>query len=60
MYRKGVSALIVNKQDEFLLVNLLSFEERFFAIPGGGIDEGESFEDTAYREIHEELNISNN
>jgi putative (di)nucleoside polyphosphate hydrolase len=57
MYRKGVSALIQNKNNEFLLVNLNSFEERFFAIPGGGVEEGESLEDAVYREIEEELGI---
>ncbi|MDP3725734.1 MAG: NUDIX domain-containing protein [bacterium] len=57
MYRKGVSALIVNSNNEFLLVNLVSFEEKYFAIPGGGIEDGETMEDAAYREIHEELGI---
>lgn len=57
MYRKGVSALIINNDNQFLLVNLESFEERFFAIPGGGLDEGETLEEAAYREIEEELSI---
>ena len=57
MYRTGVSALIKNNKDEFLLVNLHSFEEKYFAIPGGGLDGGESLEDAVYREIKEELNI---
>ena len=57
MYRKGVSALIVNDKEEFLLVNLESFEEKFFAIPGGGLDKGETLEDAVYREIEEELGI---
>jgi ADP-ribose pyrophosphatase YjhB (NUDIX family) len=50
MYRKGVSALIINKNDEFLLVNLKSFEEKYFAIPGGGVEQGETLEDAVYRE----------
>lgn len=58
MYRKGVSALITNSKDEFLIVNLNSFEEQFFAIPGGGVEEGESLEEAAYREIKEELGIN--
>ncbi len=45
MYRKGVSALIVNKNQEFLLVNLESFEHRFFAVPGGGVVENEALEE---------------
>jgi len=57
MYRKGVSALIVNKDKEFLLVNLKSFEDRFFAIPGGGVEENETLEDAVYREVKEELGI---
>jgi putative (di)nucleoside polyphosphate hydrolase len=57
MYRKGVSALIVNNKDEFLIVNLESFEKKYFAIPGGGLDEGETLEQAVYREIQEELGI---
>lgn len=57
MYRKGVSALIINHSKEFLLVNLVSFEEKYFAIPGGGVEEGESLEEAAYREIKEEVGI---
>jgi ADP-ribose pyrophosphatase YjhB (NUDIX family) len=57
MYRKGISALIINQKNEFLLVNLESFEEKYFAVPGGGVEPGESLEDTVYREMHEELNI---
>jgi putative (di)nucleoside polyphosphate hydrolase len=57
MYRKGVSALIINKDDEFLLVNLKSFEDKYFAIPGGGVEQGETLENAVYREIYEELNI---
>lgn len=57
MYRKGVSALIVNNTKEFLLVNLVSLEEKYFVIPGGGVEEGESLEEAAYREIKEEVGI---
>jgi putative (di)nucleoside polyphosphate hydrolase len=58
MYRKGVSALIVNTKNEFLLVNLISFEEKYYAIPGGGVEKGESLENAIYREIKEELGIN--
>ena len=57
MYRNGVSALIVNKDNKILVVNLNSFEESYFAIPGGGSEDGESLEESVYREINEELGI---
>ena len=60
MYRKGVSVLIINNHQEFLIVNLESFETRFFAVPGGGLDEGETLEQAAYREVEEELGITTN
>lgn len=41
LFRKGVSALIINRNQELLLVNLQSFETKFYVIPGGGIEEGE-------------------
>jgi len=56
-FRKGVSALIINNKNEFLLVNLESFKAHFFTIPGGGIDQEETLEDAVYREIQEELGI---
>ena len=58
MYRKGSAALIVNKKNQFLLVNLISFEEKYFAIPGGGQEKGETFLRAIYRELNEELNIN--
>ena len=58
MYRRGVAALIMNTKQEILLVNLISFEEKYFAVPGGGQDEDETLQEAAYREIKEELNIN--
>jgi len=57
MFRKGVSALIINKKNEFLLVNLESFEDKYFAVPGGGVEREETLKDAVYRELNEELGI---
>ena len=57
MFRKGVSTLIINDKNEFLLVNLESFEDKYFAIPGGGVEKDETLIDAAYRELDEELKI---
>lgn len=57
MFRKSVSALILNYKRELLIVNLNSFNESFFSLPGGGIDKDESPDNAIYREIFEELNI---
>jgi len=57
MFRKGVSAIITNNKNEFLLVNLESFKERYFAIPGGGVERDETLKDAVYRELNEELGI---
>jgi len=57
MFRKGVSVLIVNKKNEFLLVNLESFEDKYFSILGGGVKQGETLEKAVYREVYEELGI---
>lgn len=57
MFRKGVAALIRNEKKEFLFVNLVAFKEQYYAVPGGGIEAGESAERAVYREIKEELGI---
>ena len=57
LYRKGSAALIVNKKNQFLLINLISYQEIFFTIPSGGREKGETFLETIYRELNEELNI---
>ena len=57
MFRKGVSSIIINNKNQFLLVNLESFEEKYFAIPGGGVEQGETLKDAVYRELDEELGI---
>ncbi len=53
MYRVGVAAIILNKSNQILTVNLVSFDEIYYAIPGGGLENGESLKDALLREIKE-------
>jgi ADP-ribose pyrophosphatase YjhB (NUDIX family) len=49
--------IILNKKKEVLLLKRAETEDRFvgyWSLPGGGAEDGESFEDTAKREIIEE------
>lgn len=51
-----VSGLIVDKTK--ILMIKLSYKDGY-ALPGGGVDPGESFEDALKRELREELGLSN-
>jgi len=57
VYRQAVSALIINQENELLLVNLVSFAEKYYALPGGGIESQESTQEAIYRELNEELGL---
>lgn len=60
MYRQGVSIILLNKQKEILLENLVSFATYYYALPGGGKKPSEKLEKTVVRELKEELGISKN
>ncbi len=55
-YRIGVQAYIFNDKDELLIV-CSSGKERFWKIPSGGVERGETLETTIKREMKEELNV---
>lgn len=58
MFRLGIYAFILNKQNQLLLVNLTNYSEDFwYSVPGGGIEQNENEEVALYREIFEELGI---
>lgn len=54
--QQRAKVLLINGQGEILLVqNTLG--DRRWTLPGGGIEKGESANDAAIREVHEELGI---
>lgn len=55
LYRVSVKSLIIHKS-KILLVK--EWDDEWWSFPGGGIEHGESIQDALYREIHEELGIS--
>ena len=53
----GVGVIIVNAQGEILLGKRCGQHAPFWSIPGGHLDEGETFEQCAQREIAEETGL---
>lgn len=55
-YRQGVQAYIFNDKNEILVVCNAN-DANFWKMPSGGIDIGETSEETLHREVMEELGI---
>lgn len=55
LYRVAARVLVVN-DDKVLLVK--EADDDWWALPGGGIDHGESIQSTVQREIEEELGVA--
>lgn len=56
-YREGILAIIVNSDGDFLLLQPQNYAEDEWNFLGGGIEDGETPEQTLYREIKEETGI---
>lgn len=54
-YRLGVNAIILDKDDNFLLVQKNGYKENEWNFLGGGREEGETLEQNLFRELNEEL-----
>jgi putative (di)nucleoside polyphosphate hydrolase len=54
-YRKGVNAVVVDSNNNFLIVQKKNYGDNQWDFPGGGLDEGETPEKGILRELMEEL-----
>lgn len=55
--RVGVGVIVLNKEGNVLIGKRKGSHAQFYSIPGGHLDEGETFEEAAIREVKEELDI---
>ena len=54
-YRKAVTGYVIDKDNNFLLIQNLLYQKNHWRPPGGGINEGEDPEKALLRELKEEL-----
>lgn len=56
-FRKGVATIVVDKDNNFLVIQKNGYKDSEWSFPGGGREEGETLEQNLYRELKEEINI---
>ncbi len=57
MSRDAVRVILFDRDDNLLLVRFWDGDRSWWCAPGGGIEDGESDEDTARRELAEEVGL---
>ncbi len=55
--RPAARCVVLDQDERVLLVRFLLAEETLWAVPGGGVQDGETFEMAAIRELSEEVGI---
>lgn len=58
LYRKGVGTVVINQNREILVGKRRNNHSYIWQMPQGGIEEGETEEQTVFRELMEEMNVS--
>ena len=57
--RNGVGIVVINKDNKIFVARRIDNPKKFWQMPQGGVDKGESFLKAAYRELEEETSIKN-
>ena len=55
--RSGVGIILLNKENKVFVAKRIDNPKKYWQMPQGGIDKGESYLDAAYRELKEETSI---
>lgn len=58
-YRKGVIGIVIDKNNEFLITQLIDYDKNDWRFPGGGVDGNENSDKALLRELKEELSSNN-
>lgn len=56
-YRQGVNAIILDKDNNFLLVQKNAWQDNMLTILGGGREDNETPEENLFRELTEEIGV---